>query len=456
MIMFGNSCTKEHDMIHIEEEPFIPIVNVEVESLVVSIGEDIPFSCLINNQIYTSEGSGILLIEKLILDKSGSSVLIQSDGYYDEIRYVIPSLNSNMHIEVTLTSIIPNSNITKEIEGFNAKEGGTIDVYRSEISFEPNSLIDATGVTYEGEVNVFATDIFNGAYSFSIRRFPQNSFIEDRRHMTLNIVGGYNLLLRDEMMNPLYLKEGSSANIKFNYNGTPSIPIPDVLKMMTYDVDSDDWISMGSAEKDGEEWKGEIDNFGIITWGVEHESRIAELKLVTEEGVKVPNKFVWLYTDLETPFSMSFSDSDGNIRINVPVGVEFSIRTIERKLPHPVLSKEYSIVGSGIEEFLLLDDIKLPSEYYQVYSGSVIGCNSDVILNSAIIGKGPIDFGVNRHNAYIFSDENGILDFAYPIVNSDQIVMRAYNFDLKHTSQEYFIDNNDDVAIDFGDLKVCE
>ena len=434
-----------------------PITNIEVESLVISIGEDIPFSCLINNQSYTSDGSGILLIEQLLLDQQGSSIFIQSDGYYDEIRYVIPALNANLYLEVTMTRIIPENGISKDIEGFNASDGGIVDAYKTIITFEPNTIVDEEGNLYEGEVNVFASYTYFAAFLHAIRRFPHNSYVEDRKHKTLNIVGGHNLLLRDEMMNPLYLKEGSSAEIRFKVPASSDVTIPDVLDMMAYDVESDKWISMGNAEKEGEEWTGHIDNLGIIAWGVAHESRIAQLKLVTEEGIIVPNKFVWLFTtDMEIPYSLTFSDSDGNVRIHVPIDKEYLVRIYEHQTPNFLLGKEYPIVEKWNSGILNLDDFVVTSELYQVYNGSVIGCQSDIILNSAIIGKGPIEFGTTRYDAYVFSDEKGMFNYAYPNVNSNQIGLKAYNFDLGHTSQEYFIDNNDEVTIEFGDLLVCE
>ena len=96
------SCSKEHDIITIEEEPFEPATHVEVASLVISLKDNLSFSCKINGQEYFGE-DGVLLIEKLLLDKVGNSVLIQAEGYFDEVRYIIPSLGARMYIEVEMS-----------------------------------------------------------------------------------------------------------------------------------------------------------------------------------------------------------------------------------------------------------------------------------------------------------------------------------------------------------------
>jgi len=72
--LLQTSCTKEHDIINIDEEPFTPITFIETQSLVISIVDKMHFSCVINGQRYVSQQPGFLIIENLTLEKGENPV----------------------------------------------------------------------------------------------------------------------------------------------------------------------------------------------------------------------------------------------------------------------------------------------------------------------------------------------------------------------------------------------
>ena len=456
IILLIVSCTKEHDMIDIVEEPFEPISSVQISTLLISLNDDIPFSCIINDEEYFSESSGLLLIENLLLDLSGNFVLIKSEGYYDEIRYVVPALGAHLYMEVALIEIKILGGINRKFGQFSALEGGTISNFQIDIDIEPKSIVDGFGNLFEGDVGVFATNTFAGAYVSNIRLFPHNFFMEDDNTKILNIGGGLNMVLLDDSNNRLYLKEDSNAKISFELQSVDQAGLPEIVELMNYDIKTNMWMSMGTAEKEGEKWHGTMNDFGIIVWGVKYESRIAEIKLITNDGYPVPNKFVWLFTNLGTPTSLVFSDGEGIIRTHIPLGVEFRLSTIENVTTPIVITKQYSIVGSGVSDLLKLDDFILTSDGYKIYSGSVIDCNAEIIKESAIITPGPAELGQSRYNSYVFSDDVGVFNFAYPINSSNTLNFKGFDLNTYDTSDDYIISNENENAVDFGNLLVCE
>ncbi len=457
ILLLGISCSKEHDMTHIEEEPFTPITKLEIESLIISVGEDIPFSCTIDNQTYTSLGGGTLLLKNISLERQGNSVLVQSDGYFDEIRYVIPRLGAHMHLEVALSRLKLNAGYCRELDGFNAKEGGRISGFSIDIDIEPNVIVDESGEIFEGEVNVFACNVFDGAYVSNIRRFPHNQYVENGVSKNQNIGGGLNIVLLDNSDNRLYLKKGMTANLQFKVQSAEQLGIPDKMDMMYYDFDNDDWKDMGTVEKEGEYWSGTVNNLGLIVWGTTYETRVAKIKLMTDEGVVVPNKYVWLFTELSTPHSLAFSDDEGYIKINVPIGAEFWMRTLELNGANVVKSQEYEIVGNGQEDIIELEDFVLNSEFYQIYNGNVIDCDDKVVSNSAIIMEGfSVSFNKPSFLNYIFSNDVGEFNFAQTKTNVNPFKMKAFNFETDQISPENNVFNFEENIVDFGSLLLCE
>lgn len=457
ILLLGVSCTKEKDIYTIEEEPFEPVLNVEVASLVVSIGEDIPFTCIINEEEYTSLGGGILLIQDLLMDKTGSTIRIESEGYYDEIRYVIPSIGANHHLEVALTRIKSSNSYSSLLGTFQSQEGTTLSKFKVEIDIPANAIEDGSGNLYEGQVNVYGCNLFSAAYFSNTLRFPTNSFEEDGVSKTHNIGGGFYIVLLDNLDNELYLKEGIELNIRFELQSAEQVGIKDVSELVYFDFEGNQWKSMGTITKEDEVWSGTVDKLGLVAWGTTYESRIASLTLKTDEGLIAPNKMVWVFGELNTPMTNAFSDNNGNVKLRVPVGVDFRVSSLDFNGNFVFAFNEYGTVGSGAEEVLELDDLILNSELYQMYQGNVVDCDNNVVQNSAISMKGYSNsIGSGGFEMFVFSDDQGQFNFVQSKTEDNPIRMFAYDIETNQVSQEYPIFNFSEKTIDFGSLSICE
>jgi len=447
LILFGISCSSEHDMVQIEEEPFVPISNVETKSLAISLSRDVHFSCVINDHEYFSEIPGILIIEDLLLKKEGNMILIKSEGYYDEMRYVIPSPGARLYLEVRMSE-------HTYFGGFNAKEGGAIVIKDIELVFAQNSIVDAEGNDFEGEVRASAKHTRSELYVTESRRFPQNNFVLNGKNHTLNLSGGVDLMLIDDMMNPLFLKEDAMVEIGFKVFSSEGQQAPDLLEVLLYDQEDEEWKRIGHANKDGERWYGNLNELGRLIWGVPYESRLAEIKCITDIGDAVPNTFVFLYTEYGNPMSIGFSDGEGNLRIYVPVNEPFVLRTFEF-CNSIFVSQEYSGVHDDGEEILMLENFVFESfthrHNYDVIRGEATNCMGEIIEESAIIL--PTRHG---HNSIIFSDEDGSFDFIFPKCSDPQIKLSMLDVSSNTMSNEYLFETTDEPLIELGTVLICD
>ena len=451
------ACAKERDDTFIEEEPFLPITNLEIESLSVSIGVDMPFSCEVNGVEYSSYSGGIIIMKNLLLDRVGNLVIVKSDGYFDEIRYVIPRLGGHHHMEVQLSKINEDNFYCKELDGFKAEEGGVISSYKIVIDIEPNSIVDKEGNVFTGQVNVFACNIFNGAYVSHIRKFPQNYYVDNEVLKKVNVGGGINVLLLDNSDNRLYLKKGVVLNIQSEPQDPTQAGIPDEMNIIYFDEQTNTWEEKGLMEKDVDNvWKGQVDVLGMIVWGTSHQSKVAKIRFVSDEGLPIPNKYVWVLSELAPPLSRANTDKDGIAYVHIPLNQDFEILNLDIRGTNLFETKEFSAIGPSNEFVEDLGDFVLDSENYQVYTGSVINCDDEVIKESAILmNTYSNSFGYPDYKAYYFSDENG--NYQIPIFNTNDnpIRMKAYNLENGDISDEFPIWNYEEPIVDFEMLKLC-
>ncbi|MDF1696577.1 MAG: hypothetical protein P1U56_12125 [Saprospiraceae bacterium] len=457
IIILASSCTKEQDITTIIEEPFTPITNIEIESLVVTIKEDIPFTVTIDDQVFTSLGGGVLLMKNVLLSKMGSQVVVRSTGYFDEVRYVIPNLGANHHLEVELSKIKVESSFCNEFESFDAASGGVFSGFRVNIEIEPNAIVDAAGNIYDGTVRVFACNIFAGAYFSNNRKFPHHVTVQDGKFITQNIGGGLNIVMLDNLDNRLFLKEGVETKLSFELQNSEQVGLPDELDLTYYDFTENKWINIGAVVKQGDQWEGKLSHLGLVTWGPSFESKIARIRVSTEDGVVIPNKQIYLFTDLATPHCVAFTDNEGYCTIPIPLETSFTIRTFQSLGAFIFADKEFPIVTYGGEEIIELEDFLIDPAFFQVYLGQVLDCNEQVVKNSALVmGNESNNFAGNEVSSYFFSRGNGTFHFAQLKTEKNPIKMQAFDFDTDNISDVYNTWNYQEETVEFGSLSICQ
>ena len=121
-------------------------------------------------------------------------------------------------------------------------------------------------------------NLFNSGFASQIRKFPQNAIINGTDVNVLHQMGGSQIDLRDEAMNPLFIRKDTLVPIKFKILNNSGDVVPDEIEMRRYDLGKDEWEILGEAEREGEFWYGSIDQFGQLIWGMPHPCRPAVIK----------------------------------------------------------------------------------------------------------------------------------------------------------------------------------
>lgn len=452
------ACSEEQDFITIWEEPFEIISNVEIASLTIAVGEDIPFQCTIENQTYSSTSGEYLLLENLVLNKKGAVVLIEAEGRFDEVRYVVPSLDARLHVQVKLTRHADLTEINFPLDGFNAALGGVIDMIRLDIEIDPNSIVDSEGELYTGDVQVFGMKLSNAAYFTHIWSFPQVLMFQDNKSRILSMLDGVNLAMYDMEMNRVHLKEGKQVSIVTKPLESESNPAPDRLEMVYFDKTSNEWVVENNfLEKDGEEWRGKSSKLELNCWGELFDSKVVEIPILTIKDVPVSNCFVSIFTDLEVQASIGFSDQKGIFRSHVPINKDFQTSIIE--IPNRenlIRRKAYSGVMSNAVEPIQLDEQIVDPDYYDTFEGVPLNCFGNTLdTENVLLTEGYEFFASSKFKQLIFPNENGRYEFATQRNKLDKRFIQIVELDGGGLSPKFEFDMEDTPIIDWGVFSIC-
>ena len=101
-----------------------------------------------DNTLITNE-KGHFIFSKVTMNKAGTYIEVNKEGYYTGSTRYFPKENSKNYVTIRLMEKIGTGS-------FSAGQGGTINGANGfRIDFLPNSVVDAAGNLYNGEVVVF-------------------------------------------------------------------------------------------------------------------------------------------------------------------------------------------------------------------------------------------------------------------------------------------------------------
>jgi len=442
------SCSSEFDVTEIEEEPFMSRSFVEVKSLMISTVNEVHFTCQIGGKEYVTEIPGLLILKDILLEKKYTPILIKSNGFFDELRYVMPAAGTRLMVEVYLKEKTYDS-------GFAAQDGGVFEVGEAKLTFAPNNFVDENGQEYLGQVNISAKDQGREMYYTTSRSHIQNNFEFEGKNATLNLVGGLDYSILDESLNPLFLKEDAVIQISIGVKIPDNANTPDVLEIIYYDEVEQTWKREVPAEKEGDLWYGNIRNIGSLIWGRIYETTMASVQLKLADGSNLPFAFVTVYTaERGFPLSFGFTDRSGIFRVPVPVHSDFNVNFISL-CRESFDAKGYTAVEASNTDIVVLDDYLVDglvsTSRNVIVRGNAVDCQAQSIVESALLISESGGF-----KRIFLSDNNGDFEFGHLVCRDTKLPIQIIDLKTLESSDRYDIKVKDELFVDARDLLICD
>lgn len=271
-----------------------------------------------NNQA-TTDSLGYFNIDVDTLIGNRHVLRIQKDGYFDRIYSKMVS--DTMNYPIQLIKKEPSKFVT--LKKFNANEGIIIEVNGATVTIPESSLAKNDGSDYNGTVDisvVYLSPTESPAMEPLMPGADLMAIANEGDTVPLISYGMVNVEMSDEDGNPLQLKNGCEAYLK--YPAPKGFSNHDTIPLWYFNEESGLWVEEGYSTRQGDKYVGSVRHF---TWWN------CDIKI--ENGAKIrcrlknyPYNCVYIYA---APDSIRAWATDETIQSNIFPNRQFSIAGVK-------------------------------------------------------------------------------------------------------------------------------
>lgn len=212
-----------------------------------------------NNQA-TTDSTGYFNINVDTLIGNRYVLRIKKDGYFDRIYSKMVSDTMNYPIQLIKKE---QSNFVA-LKEFNANEGIIIEVNGATVTIPESSLAKNDGSDYNGTVDisvVFLSPTESPAMEPLMPGADLMAIANDGDTVPLISYGMVNVEMTDDNGNPLQLKDGCEAYLK--YPAPKGFTSHDTIPLWYFNEESGLWVEEGYSTRQGDKYVGSVRHF---TW----------------------------------------------------------------------------------------------------------------------------------------------------------------------------------------------
>ena len=212
-----------------------------------------------DKQIKT-DSTGLFSLDVDTLIGNRCVLRIQKEGYFDRIY----SKKATDTINYPIQLIKKEQSEFVTLKRFDAKEGAMIEANGATVTIPKSGLVKSDGSDYNGTVDIAVVYLSpTGAPAMNplMPGADLMAIANDGDTVPLISYGMVNVEMTDEDGNPLQLKEGCEANLKYPApNGFSS---HDTIPLWYFNEESGLWIEEGYSTRQGDNYVGSVRHF---TW----------------------------------------------------------------------------------------------------------------------------------------------------------------------------------------------
>lgn len=185
-------------------------------------------------------------------------VTFSRDGYVPTARFTHVRIGESNTMDVVLGAHLAKQNIA-------AMQGGTIQAGDlANVTFKPNSLVDANGQPFTGTAQVSVTP-FDPTTEAGMAAFPGRfeGIRKDGSVTGLRSLGFMDVTITDGQGGKLQLAPGATADVTFPIAAQSRGDAPNEIPLWYFDVNDGKWKEDGKAYRAGNTYKGTVSHFTI-------------------------------------------------------------------------------------------------------------------------------------------------------------------------------------------------
>ncbi|MBR4713728.1 MAG: hypothetical protein IKP27_08640 [Paludibacteraceae bacterium] len=272
-----------------------------------------------DKQIKT-DSTGLFSLDVDTLIGNRCVLRIQKEGYFDRIY----SKKATDTINYPIQLIKKEQSKFVTLKRFDAKEGAMIEANGATVTIPKSGLVKSDGSDYNGTVDIAVVYLSpTGAPAMNplMPGADLMAIANDGDTVPLISYGMVNVEMTDEDGNPLQLKEGSEANLK--YPAPKGFCSHDTIPLWYFNEENGLWIEEGYSTRQGDNYVGSVKHF---TWWN------CDIKL--KNGARLRCRLInYTFDEIEiyagTDSIIAWVDDNNTIRSNIFPNRPFTIAGVQ-------------------------------------------------------------------------------------------------------------------------------
>jgi len=442
--MNGGSSTVEPPIIIQDYDPDSELVTGTVFGRVYDEQENPVANALVKHdgQNYSTDEEGRFFIIEETMDKQGTFLTVEADGFFNGSRRFNPQDSSVNYVYVQLLAL-------NEIGTFEAASGAELSGSDGlGISFPPNSIQSASGALYDGQVSVAAKWLDPTADNIG-EIMPGNL-------LGLNVqIEEVALVSYGMAAVELFGDNGEKLNITEGQTATLSIPVPQELlnsapaTIPLWSFEDEQfgiWAEEGSATLQNGMYVGEVSHFSFWNCDVPFPLVFVEGQITTRDGTPLANAAITITPSGQTYGRWGTTNNEGYFAGKMPRGEELtlSIGYLNGECEFNDIILGVFDTDTNIGRITLLNSV----EEFTVFA-SFVDCYSNPVTNGLV----KITFGSRTHE--LFFTEDNTISISLPNCNSStELTIEV--FDITSLMSNNVITRTIQETVNFNEIVVCD
>lgn len=379
------SCRKDSDIIDVS--PPVPTTKgIKVQGSVMGTvvdenGTAVADATVTYSDLVTStDAYGVFQFKDQTLFAEGTYIEVEKEGYFHGSRKFYPTENATSRVVVELLAMV-------EVGSFASSVGDKVEFEGTAMTFSDNSIMNADGSDYNGNVKVFAKYLDPTTLEM-LDQMPGDltAINANDERVVLTSYGMITVELRDDAGNELQVKTGSFVDVTSPVPSELLSSAPQTIPMWHFDEDAGTWVEEGLATLVNGVYETKLAHFSF--WNYDVPSNFIHLSgSIFNRGIPVQGVLVKITNTDGGASGTGYTNENGVFGGYVPNGVELILEVYDQ-----CGSLIYTTTVGPFNDDVVLEPFNLNILVDQVtISGSVTSCEghpSDatyVVVNQADI-----------------------------------------------------------------------
>ncbi|HEY0356877.1 MAG TPA: carboxypeptidase-like regulatory domain-containing protein, partial [Flavisolibacter sp.] len=326
----------------------------------------------------TTDAKGYFRVTDAPLDKNASLVVAEKPGYFKAMR----SFSATSGVNQVVIRLLPKT-LAGTIDG---TAGGSVTLNNGmKIALPANGVVNASGNTYTGSVNVYAA--FIDPTSPEIDRIVPGSFMADDKNggrVTLSSYGMMAVELESAGGEKLQVKNGSRATLTSPIPASLQSSAPASIAMWYVDESRGIWKEEGVGSKNGNNYVGDVSHFSFWNYDISLPSVNLSATIKNGDGDIIVHARVRVKANMPYPTqAYGYTDSLGQVSGLVPANQPLVLEVLD-ECDGVIYSKNISALSQHTNLGSLTISAATGSSIVTV-KGRLVNCNGAPLTNGHAI-----------------------------------------------------------------------